>query len=74
MVIYKTTTRFFLSCIYKEAKALFPFAYLQREIRIIKDNCPSDEDALTSDSGDSVIVTYVTSYNANFPLEIRKGK
>ena len=45
-----------------------------REIGFIKDNCPSDEDALTSDSGDSVIVTYVTSDNANFPLEIRKGK
>ncbi len=44
-----------------------------REIGFIKDNCPSDEDALTSDSGDSVIVTYVTSDNANFPLEIRKG-
>ena len=44
------------------------------EIGFIKDNCPSDEDALTSDSGDSVIVTYVTSDNANFPLEIRKGK
>ena len=45
-----------------------------REIGFIKDNCPSDENALTSDSGDSVIVTYVTSDNANFPLEIRKGK
>ncbi len=45
-----------------------------REIGFIKDNCPVDEDALTSDSGDSVIVTYVTSDNANFPLEIRKGK
>lgn len=45
-----------------------------REIGFIKNNCPSDEDALTSDSGDSVIVTYVTSDNANFPLEIRKGK
>lgn len=44
-----------------------------REIGFIKDNCPSDENALTSDSGDSVIVTYVTSDNANFPLEIRKG-
>ncbi len=44
-----------------------------REIGFIKNNCPSDEDALTSDSGDSVIVTYVTSDNANFPLEIRKG-
>lgn len=45
-----------------------------KEIGFIKDNCPSDENALTSDSGDSVIVTYVTSDNANFPLEIRKGK
>lgn len=45
-----------------------------RELGFIKDGCPSDEDALTSDSGDSVIVTYVTSDNANFPLEIRKGK
>ena len=45
-----------------------------REIGFIKDNCPSNENALTSDSGDSVIVTYVTSDNANFPLEIRKGK
>ena len=45
-----------------------------REIGFIKDNCPSDEGALTSDSGDSVIVTYVNSDNANFPLEIRKGK
>ncbi len=45
-----------------------------REIGFIKDNCPSDEDALTGDSGDCVIVTYVTSDNANFPLEIRKGK
>ena len=32
-----------------------------KEIGFIKDNCPSDENALTSDSGDSVIVTYVTS-------------
>ena len=43
-----------------------------REIGFIKDNCPSDENALTSDSGDSVIVTYVTSDNANFPL--RSGR
>ena len=45
-----------------------------RELGFIKDGCPSDEDALSGDSGDSVIVTYVTSDNANFPLEIRKGK
>ena len=45
-----------------------------RELGFIKDGCPSYEDALSGDSGDSVIVTYVTSDNANFPLEIRKGK
>lgn len=45
-----------------------------REIGFIKDNCPSDENALTSDSGDSVIVTYVTSDNANFPVGDPEGE
>mgnify|MGYP006978900894 CR=1 FL=1 len=55
MVIYKTTTRFFLSCIYKEAKALFPFAYLQREIRIIRSNV-SDDHRIPAVTGKCIFV------------------
>ena len=45
-----------------------------RELSFIKDNCPIEDGALSSDSGDKVKVTYVTSDETNFPVEIRKGE
>ena len=61
-MIYKTTTRFFLSCIYKEAKALFPFAYLQREIRIIRSNV-SDDHRIPAVTGESIFVIWAVIFN-----------
>lgn len=45
-----------------------------RELSLMKDNCPMEEGALTKDSGDRVMVAYVTSGGTNFPVEVRKGK
>ena len=45
-----------------------------RELSFIKDNCPIEDGPLSSDSGDNVKVTYVTSDETNFPVEIRKGE
>lgn len=45
-----------------------------RELSLIKDNCPMEEGALTKDSGDRIMVAYVTSGGTNFPVEVRKGK
>ena len=44
-----------------------------QEIGFMKDNCPREDGALTSDSGDKVEVTYVNSMGLNFPLEIKKA-
>ena len=45
-----------------------------RELALLKDNCPMEEGALTKDSGDRVMVAYVTSGGTNFPIEVRKGE
>lgn len=45
-----------------------------RELSLLKDNCPMEEGALTKDSGDRVMVAYVTSGGTNYPVEVRKGK
>ncbi len=45
-----------------------------RELSLLKDNCPMEEGALTKDSGDRIMVAYVTSEGTNFPIEVRKGK
>lgn len=45
-----------------------------KELSFIKDNCPIEDGALSADSGDKVKVTYVTSDQTNFPVEIRKGE
>lgn len=45
-----------------------------RELSLLKDNCPMEEGALTRDSGDRIMVAYVTSQGTNFPIEVRKGK
>ncbi len=45
-----------------------------RELSLLKDNCPMEEGALTKDSGDRIMVAYVTSGGTNFPVEVRKGK
>ena len=45
-----------------------------RELSLLKDNCPMEEGALTKDSGDRVMVAYVTSGGTNYPVEVRKGE
>lgn len=45
-----------------------------RELSLMKDNCPIEEGALTKDSGDRLAVAYVTSDGTNLPIEVRKGK
>lgn len=45
-----------------------------RELSLMKDNCPMEEGALTKDSGDRLMVAYVTSDGTNLPIEVRKGE
>lgn len=44
-----------------------------QEIGFMKDNCPMEDGALTSDSGDKIEVAYINSIGINFPLEIKKA-
>ena len=45
-----------------------------QELSFLKDNCPIEEGALASDSGDKVTVTYVNSQGVNYPVEIKGTK
>lgn len=45
-----------------------------RELSFLKDNCPTEEGALSGDSGDKLQVTYVDSQGMNFPLEIKSAE
>lgn len=44
-----------------------------QELSFMKDNCPMEDGALSGDSGDKVLVTYVNFQGVNYPVEIKSA-